>query len=153
MGRIRDRVRRGRAHDRPAGAAGSELSWHERAVRSARAHGAMPYVVEGYTEISEAVRRGHSVLLRRQRCEVAEGIVVFDEVGAADIRSALPMSGAARAQQPSTPLVTVVSSDAGTARFVPRDAVGATDSVQLTPRRLERYLSDPERHVGVALGA
>ncbi len=152
MGRFRDRLRRDRAHGRTADGAASSTPWHERAVQSARAHGALPYVVEGYGEISDAVRRGHAVLLRRERCEVADNVVVFDEPPASGVHVSVPIARPDR-KAPSTPLVTVVNFDPLTARFVLRDAVGATGSIQLTPRRLQRYLDDPARMVGVALGA
>lgn len=152
MGRFRDRLRRDPAHGRGADADASTVPWHERAVRSARAHGALPYVVEGYGEISDAVRRGHAVLLRRERCEVAENVVVFDETPSVGVHVSVPITRSTT-PSPSTPLVTVVNFDPLTARFVLRDAVGATGSIQLTPRRLQRYLDDPSRMVGVALGA
>ena len=57
-----------------AGAATAE--WYEDVLKMARAHGAMPYVVEGYVEIDEAVRRGHSVLLKREPAEIAD-VCVF----------------------------------------------------------------------------
>src|SRR4051812_6836035 len=54
-------------------------AWWDDIAASARAHGARPYVVEGFTEISDAVRRGHAVVVRRQAAEVADGISVFDQ--------------------------------------------------------------------------
>ena len=52
--------------------------WWDEVAGNARAHGALPYVVEGFTEITDAVRRGHAVLVRREEAEVAEGVTVFD---------------------------------------------------------------------------
>jgi hypothetical protein len=151
MRRFRDLLRERRAQPHEHAALEQDVAWHERALRSARLHGAMPYVVEGFQEINDAVRRGHSVLLRRERCEVAQGVVVFDDDHAAAARTTMPIAQPRR--EPSTPLVTVVSFDTATARFVLQDAVGAAGAIQLTPRRLQQYLSDPDRMTGVALGA
>lgn len=127
--------------------AGTEAWWDE-VAGNARAHGARPYVVEGFTEITDAVRRGHAVLVRRERAEVAEGVTVFEH-GATPVTGAFGPSGA-----PATPpVVAILRFDVGTARFVLQDAGSPAGAVQLTPRRLARYLDAPDRHVGVALGA
>lgn len=111
----------------------------------------MPYVVDGFHEVSEAVRRGHSVLLVRERCEVADGVVVFDETHGGSVHPSIPIT---RPQaSPRQPLVSVVRFDPATARYEMRDAVGATGAVQLTPRRLQQYLAEPKRSIGVALGS
>jgi hypothetical protein len=124
--------------------------WWDDVAGNARAHGARPYVVEGFTEISDAVRRGHAVLVRRERVEVADGVTVFD-AGATPVMGAFsPVSESTRS---APPIVAILRFDMGTARFVLQDAGSATGAVQLTPRRLARYLDSPERSVGVALGA
>jgi hypothetical protein len=117
---------------------------------TASAQGQLPYVVEGFTEVSEAVRRGHPVLLRREPATVAEGITVFEpstrhgsDAGAA---SSVAFAGA------PGDTVTVQSFDVRTARFVVRDATSVVGELELTPRRLAAYLADPDRAVGVALG-
>jgi hypothetical protein len=51
------------------------------------------------------------------------------------------------------PIVAILRFDAGTARFVLQDAGSPAGAVQLTPKRLARYLDAPDRSVGVALGA
>lgn len=113
-----------------------EGPWHEVVVKTARLHGAMPYVVEGFMEVTEAVRRGHPVVVRKERAEVADGHYVFDDVAPADDEA----------------VVTITRFDLGTARFVVQDPESAMGGVQLTPRRLQEYMSSPGRSVGVALG-
>lgn len=140
MGRSR---RIGRAGGEPAEAA----PWWEDVAGTARSHGAMPYVVEGFTEISDAVRRGHAVLVRREQAEVADGMTIF-ESGATPVTGAFAPGHAAAA-----PIVAILRFDVGTARYVLQDAQSPTGAVQLTPRRLARYLESPDRSVGVALGA
>ena len=136
----------------------TDAPWYDALARTARDHGALPYVVEGFTEIVDAVRRGHAVLVRRERCEVAEGIVVFDEDGTAMSDALAPASHrpspADGARDPSRPpVVAILRFDPGTARFILQDPAASSGAVQLTPRRLQRYLAEPEREVGVALGA
>jgi hypothetical protein len=117
---------------------------------NARSHGAMPYVVEGFTEITEAVRRGHAVLVRREAAEVADGITVFD-AGATPVTG--PFGNLPNKAQEAQPIVAILRFDVGTARFVLQDAASPAGAVQLTPKRLARYLDSPGREVGVALGA
>ncbi|MCW2927476.1 MAG: hypothetical protein JWM86_1444 [Thermoleophilia bacterium] len=125
-------------------------AWWDEVASNARAHGAMPYVVEGFTEITEAVRRGHAVLVRREQAEVAEGITVF-QAGATPMTGAFsPVSDRTRE---APPIVAILRFDVGTARFVLQDAGSPAGAVQLTPKRLARYLDAPDRSVGVALGA
>jgi hypothetical protein len=100
-------------------------------------------VVEGFSEVSEAVRRGHPVLLRREQATVAEGVTVFAAAGA----TATWPGG-----QGPVDTVTVQAFDVRTARFVVRDGASLVGELELTPRRLAAYLADPERAVGVALG-
>jgi hypothetical protein len=122
-------------------------AWWDEVAGNARAHGARPYVVEGFAEITDAVRRGHAVLVRREPAEVADGITIFDA-------GATPVTGSFGpvADQPP-PVVAILRFDVGTARFVLQDAASPAGAVQLTPRRLARYLDAPDRSVGVALGA
>src|SRR5690606_4107744 len=123
----------------------SMRNWWDDIASNARAHGAMPYVVEGFTEIVDAVRRGHAVLVRRENAEVAEGIMVFED-------SATPVTGPfAPKIEEQTPIVAILKFDIGTARFVLQDAASPMGAVQLTPKRLARYLNAPGREVGVAL--
>ncbi len=122
--------------------------WWDEVVGNARAHGARPYVVEGFSEISDAVRRGHAVLVRREQAEVADGVTIF-EPGATPVTGAFGPSAATDA----APIVAILRFDVGTARFVLQDAASPAGAVQLTPRRLARYLESPGRSVGVALGA
>jgi hypothetical protein len=128
--------------------AGAGEAWWDEVAGNARAHGARPYVVEGFAEITDAVRRGHAVLVRREQAEVAEGVVVFEP-------GATPVTGAfgPAAQAAAPPVVAILRFDVGTARFVLQDAGSPAGAVQLTPRRLARYLDAPDRSVGVALGA
>jgi hypothetical protein len=126
-----------------------ELPWWEEVAGNARAHGALPYVVEGFTEITEAVRRGHAVLVRREQAEVADGITVF-EPGSTPVTGAFASIGV---EQSPPPIVAILRFDVGSARFVLQDAGSPAGAVQLTPRRLARYLDAPDRSVGVALGA
>jgi hypothetical protein len=135
----------GRSHGDVAAAT---ESWWDSIASNARAHGARPYVVEGFTEISDAVRRGHAVLIRRERAEVADGITVFDDAPAGVSGAFGPASTMA-----PPPIVAVLRFDLGTARFVVQDSSSPTGGVQLTPRRLATYLNAPDRSVGVALGA
>lgn len=128
--------------------AGTEAWWNE-VAGNARAHGARPYVVEGFSEITDAVRRGHAVLVRREHAEVAEGITIFDE-GSTPVTGAF---GPVRDAADAPPIVAILRFDVGTARFVLQDAASPAGAVQLTPRRLARYLDAPDRSVGVALGA
>jgi hypothetical protein len=124
--------------------------WWDDVAGNARAHGAMPYVVEGFTEITDAVRRGHAVLVRREQVEVADGVTVF-EAGATPVTGAFsPVSERTSA---APPIVAILRFDVGTARFVLQDAGSPAGAVQLTPKRLARYLDSPDRSVGVALGA
>jgi len=142
-----------RAPEEAAVAAGPEAGpWYDELAANARAHGAYPYVVEGFMEVVEAVRRGHAVLIRRVETEVADGVRVF--------ANPVPSMGT-----PGSPLaelcssvdegvVTILSFDLSTARFELQDASGGgMGAVQLTPKRLQRYMSQPETEVGVALGA
>ena len=128
---------------------GAVEDWWSQIERNARAHGALPYRVEGFTEISDAVRRGHAVLVRRETVEVADGIVVFD-----DARSGAPP----QAFGPSLPeqeraVAVILRFDPSTARFVLQDMASAAGAIQLTPRRLARYLEHPTRSTGIALGS
>jgi hypothetical protein len=104
-------------------------------LSTTKAAGSLPYLVEGFVEITEAVRRGHAVILKRETCEVADGITVFD-VESEDVES-----------------VTVLRFSPTTARYAIGDAANAAGGIELTPKRLQRYLSAPTRSVGVALGA
>lgn len=140
---LRGRQHRGAAPVRRAG------RWWEDVAGTARAHGARPYVVEGFSEITDAVRRGHAVLVRREPAEVAEGVTIFDE-GSTAVTG--PFSSVEPAGE-AAPIVAILRFDVGTARFVLQDAASPTGAVQLTPRRLARYLEAPDRSVGVALGA
>ena len=141
-------LRFGRARDaRPT--LDERADWWDEVAGNARAHGARPYVVEGFAEITDAVRRGHAVLVRREQAEVADGITIFEA-------GSTPMTGAFgpdAASGDALPIVTILRFDVGTARFVLQDAASPAGSVQLTPRRLARYLQAPGREVGVALGA
>jgi hypothetical protein len=121
--------------------------WWDEIAGNARAHGARPYVVEGFAEITEAVRRGHAVLVRREQAEVADGMTIFES-------GSSPMTGAfgPGATDPP-PVVAILRFDIGSARFVLQDVASPAGAVQLTPRRLARYLDAPDRSVGVALGA
>jgi len=123
-------------------------NWWDDVAGTARAHGALPYVVEGFTEITEAVRRGHAVLVRRERVEVAEGVTVFE-------KGATPVTGpfATVPLRDANPVIAILKFDVGTARFVLQDANSPAGAVQLTPKRLATYLDSPDRSVGVALGA
>lgn len=129
---------------RPRRGAAPARCWPDTAVDQARQQGAFPYVVEGFAEVSEAVRRGHAVMLRRETCTVAEGITVFSE------RSSAGAAGFAAATDQD--LVTVSKFEVRTARFLVNDPYSATGSIELTPKRLQRYLLDDQRAVGVALG-
>jgi hypothetical protein len=147
----------------------SRAEWYEDVERLARAQGAMPYVVEGYLEINEAVRRGHSVLLKREPATVADGVRVFDDIDAGHSgvagwsieQSAPAPDEAVRIVDPAgfvprpngDRVVTVLTFNVRTARFVVTDASSAVGSIELTPKRLQRYVQDPTRAVGVALGA
>ncbi len=128
--------------------AGDDRNWWDDVAGNARAHGALPYVVEGFTEITDAVRRGHAVLVRREQVEVADGVTVFD-AGATPVTGAFSPVAATAAP----PIVAILRFDMGTARFVLQDAASPAGAVQLTPKRLARYLDAPDRSVGVALGA
>ncbi|MCW2924419.1 MAG: hypothetical protein JWM98_1823 [Thermoleophilia bacterium] len=133
-----------------SGTAAEEQPWWEGVAGNARAHGALPYVVEGFQEISDAVRRGHAVLVRREQVEVSEGMTVFAD-GATPVTGAFsPISERTKA---APPIVAILRFDVSTARFVLQDAGTPAGAVQLTPRRLARYLDAPDRSVGVALGA
>jgi hypothetical protein len=125
----------------------TEERWYDGMVRAARSHGAYPYVVEGFIEITEAVRRGHAVLIRREEAEVADGVRVFEE------RERGPIEQAGFAVASSDPVATILSFNARTARFVIQDPRSAVGSVELTPKRLQAYLAADGREVGVALGA
>jgi hypothetical protein len=124
--------------------------WWDEIAGNARAHGARPYVVEGFTEITDAVRRGHAVLVRREQAEVADGVTVFDADSTPVTGAFSPVSERTKAQPP---VVAILRFDVGTARFVLQDAASPAGAVQLTPKRLARYLDAPDRQVGVALGA
>lgn len=145
MGRT---LRFGRGNDGGEPPVGTEAWWDE-VAGNARAHGARPYVVEGFSEITDAVRRGHAVLVRREHAEVAEGITIFDE-GATPVTGPF---GPARVESDAPPIVAILRFDIASARFVLQDAASPAGAVQLTPRRLARYLDAPDRSVGVALGA
>ena len=96
------------------------------------------------------MRRGHAVLVRREQVEVSEGMTVFAD-GATPVTGAFsPISERTKA---TPPIVAILRFDVGTARFVLQDAGTPAGAVQLTPRRLARYLDAPDRSVGVALGA
>ena len=145
MGRSLRRAQPGRDGD-----SGATRTWWDDVAGKARAHGALPYVVEGFTEITDAVRRGHAVLVRREQVEVADGVTVFD-AGATPVTGAFsPVSEQTKA---APPIVAILRFDVGTARFVLQDAGSPAGAVQLTPKRLARYLDSPDRSVGVALGA
>ena len=126
---------------------GTETWWDE-VAGNARAHGARPYVVEGFVEITDAVRRGHAVLVRREQAEVADGITVFEQ-HSTPVTGAFGPSGASAV----SPVVAILRFDIGTARFILQDAASPAGAVHLTPKRLARYLDTPDRSVGVALGA
>ncbi len=145
MGRSLRRAGSGRDGD-----SGAERTWWDDVAGTARAHGAMPYVVEGFTEITDAVRRGHAVLVRREEVEVADGVTVFD-AGATPMTG--PFSPVSERTSAAPPIVAILRFDVGSARFVLQDAGTPTGAVQLTPKRLARYLDSPDRSVGVALGA
>ncbi|MBC7643788.1 MAG: hypothetical protein H7123_01590 [Thermoleophilia bacterium] len=139
-----------RSRNTPAGASAPKAEdrvWHERALLAARAHGRMPYLVDGFVEVTEAVRRGHAVVLQRVEQEVAEGVTVFAR------RIDGPVSGPAPIRAGNAELVTVVRFDPVSARYVLTDAASTVGSLELTPKRLQRYLADPARATGVALGA
>lgn len=128
--------------------------WYEDVERLARAQGALPYVVEGFVEIYEAVRRGHAVLLKREPCAVADGVTVFDAgSGAGDDGDRVVLDPAGWFRRPGgSDVVTVSRFDVRTARFVVQDPASAVGSIELTPKRLQRYVADPGRAVGIALG-
>lgn len=111
-------------------------SWFDDVIVNARSQGALPYLVEGYPEVMEAVRRGHAVLVRRLPCQVTDTVSVFDD-----------------AYSTEDAVVTVIRFDVRTARYVITDPHSAVGSLELTPKRLERYLDDPMRSIGIALGA
>lgn len=113
-----------------------KLSWWDELAQNARNHGARPYIVEGFTEVTDAVKRGHAVLVRRERAQVSDTVTVFEHELSND----------------ESAVVAILRFDVHTARFVLQDATSSTLSIQLTPRRLARYLDAPERSVGVALG-
>lgn len=139
---------RSRRFERAGDDSTTATPWWEDVAGNARAHGAMPYVVEGFTEISDAVRRGHAVLVRREAAQVADGMTIF-EAGASPVTGAF---GPDAAPGPA-PIVAILRFEVSSARYVLQDAHSPTGSVQLTPRRLARYLDAPDRSVGVALGA
>lgn len=147
--------RRAPGADVPALPRPTQADWYEDVVRLARAQGALPYVVEGYVEINEAVRRGHAVLLKRERAQVADGVIVFDDLSADAGSSPATTPPPLAAMEPAVlrPLVTVASFDVRSARYVLQDGASAVGSIQLTPKRLARYVAEPRRAVGVALGA
>lgn len=110
--------------------------WFDDVLDNARTQGSLPYLVEGYPEVMEAVRRGHAVLVRRVPCQVTETIAIFDDQYSTD-----------------DAVVTVIRFDVRTARYVVTDPYTAVGALELTPKRLERYLDHPQRSIGVALGA
>ena len=122
-------------------------TWYDEMVLNARAHGAYPYIVEGFMEITEAVRRGHSVLIRREAAEVADGVEVFatSEPG--------PLEQVGLPAPAGEPIATILSFNMRTARFVIQDPQSIVGSVELTPKRLQRYLAAEGRDIGVALGS
>lgn len=124
---------------------GSDAPWHERYARTARAHGALAYEVEGFVEVTEAVRRGHAVIVRRERVEVADGVTVFPTP------SPPPRPEGSSA---ADSVAAILRFDIGSACYMLHDATGseAQAPVALTPRRLQRYLDAPARRVGVAIG-
>ncbi|MCW2972408.1 MAG: hypothetical protein JWN72_681 [Thermoleophilia bacterium] len=136
------------ARNAASSAPAAETPWWEEISTNARTHGALPYVVEGFTEITEAVRRGHAVLVRREAAEVADGITVFDD-------GATPVTGPFQPLPKGevAPIVAILRFDVGSARFVLQDAASPAGAVQLTPKRLATYLASPGREMGVALGA
>lgn len=146
MGRA---LRFGRRADADGAPSGDAAPWWEAIAGNARAHGALPYVVEGFTEITDAVRRGHAVLVRREQVEVADGVTIFDADSTPSSAFVPPQAAAATAP----PVVAILRFDVGTARFLLQDAGSPVGAVQLTPKRLARYLDSPERSTGVALGA
>jgi hypothetical protein len=150
MARIRfGRAPRANASDTGADDPLDAPAWCDELARNARAHGASPYVVEGFADITDAVKRGHAVLVRRECVEVADGVTVFDS-------EATPITGPFAAQprkSAAEPIVAILRFDVGTARFVLQDAHSPAGGVQLTPRRLATYLDDPDRSIGIALGA
>ena len=125
MGRSLRRSRATRTTDAPA-----ERHWWDDVAGNARAHGALPYVVEGFTEITDAVRRGHAVLVRREQVEVADGVTVFD-AGATPVAGAFAKVGTA-SESAAPPVVAILRFDVGTARFVLQDAGSPAGAV--TPR-------------------
>lgn len=155
MGRLIKLLRRPAPGESPAATSVDPAEWYEDVVRLARAQGAMPYVVEGFVEIYEAVRRGHAVMLKREECVVAEGVTVFADSPAApaddDALAADPIGWFRRLG--SAMVVTVARFDPRTARFVLQDTASVVGSLELTPKRLQRYVDSPGRAVGVALGA
>ena len=93
--------------------AGEPHPWWDDVAGNARAHGALPYVVEGFTEITDAVRRGHAVLVRREQAEVADGVTVFES-------GSTPMSGAfstvSERASAAPPIVAILRFDVGPTR-------------------------------------
>jgi hypothetical protein len=124
--------------------------WVQELVAATRAHGAWSYRVEGFFDITDAVRRGHPVLVRREAVEVADGVHVFEKTVAANQVNG-PLAWLA--DEHADEIVTLLRFDIGTAKFVLQDIGSAVGEVALTPKRLQRYLDDPQRCVGVALGA
>lgn len=158
MGRFRLMPTRNRRSQPQAGAAATvRAEWYEHVEKMARAGGAFPYVVEGFTEISEAVRRGHRVVLKREQCEVADGITIFDEQPGAPHSGAPPADGALLAgwfpRIGSARVVTVSAFNLLSARFTIEDGGSPDGTLELTPRRLANYVADPARAIGIALGA
>lgn len=139
------RKRSGRQAAGSAQARGESRPWPERVAESASENGAFPYVVEGFAEVSEAVRRGHAVVLPREACKVADGISVFEDRS----ESGASAFGGAGGHPD---LVTVSKFEVRTARFLVTDPYSAVGSIELTPKRLQRYMLDERRAVGVALG-
>jgi hypothetical protein len=133
-------------------------TWYDRFVVAARSHGRMPYVVEGFFEIWDAVRRGHAVVLVREPATVAEGIEIFAEAAARPVPANVAVGGGTSpgspaAGDPQPQLVTIRRFDMARARFEVTDPLDAVGEVHLTPKRLQRYLAEPHRAAGVALGA
>jgi hypothetical protein len=152
MGRSLGRLRMTRTNGSGEAATplAAQAAWWDEVARNARAHGALPYVVEGFTEIVDAVRRGHPVLVRRERAQVSDDLTVFEHAPGPRLPHA-PATTPAPASD--VPIVAILRFDVGSARFVLQDPSAAATSVQLTPRRLASYLDAPSRSMGVALGA
>lgn len=148
---LRSAMRGMRGGDGDQGPDPAPVPWYDELARNARAHGAYPYVVEGFMEMVEAVRRGHAVLVRRVPAEVAEGVRVFDRPPSAVAAPGSPLATVCSSVEDE--VVTILRFDVSTARFELQDVANGAGAIQLTPKRLQRYLSQPDCEIGVALGA